>query len=282
MAHSTALSGSTPASAEAVHPLVEIAERARTEPPDYLERNKRTWDRWAAQYAVRGRDDWRATELRWGLWNISETELQLMRDAKPAADVIELGSGTSAVSGWLARKGFRPVAVDFSRNQLDTAARLQNEFGVSFPLVCANAESIPYDNECFDIAISEYGVSLWCDPRRWLPEAHRLLRAGGRLILFTNSAFLMACTPEIGGVATDVLVRSYFAPYRVEFPGEEAVEFHLTHGHWIRLLRETGFVLENLLEIRPPRHAQPKFDFVSLEWARRWPSEEIWIARKAS
>lgn len=281
MVHSSALTEDAPDRGGA-HAIVELASRLRTQPPDYLERNRRAWDSWSAQYMARGRDAWQSSDLRWGLWNLPETELQLLRDTKPAADVVELGSGTAAVSSWLVRKGFHAVAVDFSRNQINTAARLQDEFGIEFPLVCVNAEEIPYDNDCFDVAISEYGVSLWSDPRRWLPEARRLLRTGGHLIFFTNSAFLMACTPEVGGAATDLLVRSYFAPYRVEFPGEEAVEFHLTHGHWIRLLRETGFVLENLLEIRPPRDADPRFEFVSLEWARRWPSEEVWVARKVS
>jgi hypothetical protein len=31
-----------------------------------------------------------------------------------------------------------------------------------------------------DLAVSEYGASIWCDPHRWIPEAHRLLRPGGR------------------------------------------------------------------------------------------------------
>jgi hypothetical protein len=40
-------------------------------------------------------------------------------------------------------------------------------------------------------------------------------------------------------------------------------------------------VVENLIEVRPPEGATPRFDFVSVEWAQRWPSEEIWVARKA-
>jgi hypothetical protein len=102
------------------------------------------------------------------------------------------------------------------------------------------------------------------------------------LVFFTNSAFLMACTALDGSPAKDRLVRDYFSPYRVEFEGAESFEFHLTHGHWVRLLRACGFVLENLIEVRPPPTAKARFDYVSLDWARRWPSEEIWIARKAS
>jgi hypothetical protein len=80
----------------------------------------------------------------------------------------------------------------------------------------------------------------------------------------------------------DRLVRDYFARYRVEFEPQGSVEFHLPHGYWIRLLRATGFVIDNLIEVQPPPSAKPSFDLVTPEWAQRWPSEEIWIAHKAS
>jgi SAM-dependent methyltransferase len=259
---------------------IPLPKRPR-QPRDYVELNRQAWDRWAPQHTARGRKAWEAPDLPWGLWDMPESELRLLRDLPPRADVIELGCGTGAVSAWLARRGMRPVGVDISRAQLDTAEQLQRTYGLSFPLVCANAEEVPFDNGSFDVAISEYGASLWCDPRHWLPEAHRLLRPGGLLLFFANAAFLMACTPQDGGAATDVLLRDYFSGYQLEFLEENAIEFHLSHGHWIRLLRATGFTVENLVEVRPTRDATPRFAFVSVEWARRWPSEEIWIARKA-
>jgi SAM-dependent methyltransferase len=214
------------------------------------------------------------------MWGIPESQLRLVEELRPNADVIELGCGSASISAWLGRRGLRPVAVDFSRAQLQIAERLQHELGPSFPLVYADAEAVPFDSDSFDLAVSEYGASLWCDPRKWLPEAHRLLRPYGQLIFVTNSPLLMACTPADGGPAGQVLVRDYFTGYRTEFPGEDAVEFHLMHSHWVRLLRANGFVLENLIEVRPPHGATPRFEFTSVEWARRWPSEEIWVARK--
>ena len=260
---------------------IPFPRRAR-QPREYVELNRQAWDRWAPQHAARGRKAWDDRDLPWGLWDVPESELKLLRDVPAHADVIELGCGTAAVSAWVARAGMRPVGVDISQAQLDTAMQLQREFGVSFPLICANAEEVPFDDASFDVAISEYGASLWCDPRHWLPEAHRLLRPGGLLLFFANASFLMACTPDDGGAATDVLVRDYFSGYQLEFPEEKAIEFHLSHGHWIRVLRATGLTVENLVEVRPTRDATPRFAFVSAEWARRWPSEEIWVARKAA
>jgi hypothetical protein len=50
----------------------------------------------------------------------------------------------------------------------------------------------------------------------------------------------------------------------------------------LRLLRETGFEVEGLWELQAPETAQDHayYDFVSADWARKWPAEEIWKARK--
>lgn len=246
---------------------------------DYTKRNKAAWERWAPDYADVGLKAWQG-QLRWGIWGIPESEARLLEGVEPRAEVIELGCGTAAISAWLSRVGLRPIGVDFVRAQLETAARLQGELGISFGLLCANAEELHFDDASFDIAISEYGASVWCDPRRWLPEAHRVLRPRGRLIMVTNSPLLMACTPVDGGPAGDLLVRDHFGTHRFELPGGGAVEFHLSHGEWVRMLNATGFVVENLIEVQPPPNAQTRFEFASLEWARRWPSEDIWLARK--
>ncbi len=226
------------------------------------------------------RSIWREEALRWGLWSTPESELHLLGELQPGADAIELGCGTAAACAWLARRHVLPVGVDFSRKQLETVEELQLEFGLRFPLIHANAEQVPFDQSSFDCAISEYGASVWCDPRYWLPEAHRLLRPEGLLIFFTSGAMLVTCTPPDGGEAQTSLERDYFSRYRLEFPGENTVEFHMTHGDWVRALRDSGFVLEDLIEVQPPAGARPRLEFASLEWARRWPTEEIWIARK--
>lgn len=249
---------------------------------DYVERNKAVWEQLAPAYIITGRTAWQTEELRWGLWGKRESELGLLEGFGSGEDAIELGCGSAAISAWLARRGLRPVGVDIARGQLHNAEVLQNEFNLRFPLIRANAEQVAFENDSFDLAVSEYGASLWCNPRRWLPEANRLLRPEGRLVFFTNSALLLTCTPYEGGPVSDRLIRDYFSRYRVEFDHDGAVEFHLTHGQWIRLLRETGFIIDDLIEVQPDPGAKPRFDFVSEEWARRWPSEEIWVAHKAS
>jgi SAM-dependent methyltransferase len=196
-------------------------------------------------------------------------------------DAIELGCGTAYVSAWLYRRGAHVVGIDNSQVQLATARRLQQEHALDFSLIHGSAESVPYPDESFDFAISEYGACLWADPELWVPEAARILRAGGQLAFLTNSFLLTLCMPaEADLAATERLLRPAFGMDRIEWPGDQGVEFHLSHGDWIRLLRRSGFEIEDLVELRPPAGATTRFPFVTCEWARQWPSEEVWKARK--
>ena len=249
--------------------------------PEHVSRNRAAWDRAAAEYAEPGRRAWATDEPWWGIWHVPESELRLLPDVS-GLDVIELGCGTAYVSAWLCRRGARVIGIDNSRKQLATARRLQREFELEFPLLHSSAEQVPLRDASFDIAISEYGASIWCDPYTWVPEAARLLRPGGQLIFLLNSMLLMLCMPdrEDEGPATDRLLRDYFGMHRFEWPDDPSIEFHLGHGDWIRLLRGNGFDVEELVEVRPPEGASTRYRFVTCEWARRWPCEEVWKARK--
>ena len=154
------------------------------------------------------------------------------------------------------------------------------ETGIEFPLVEASAEDVPLPDASFDLALSEYGASTWCDPYRWVPEAARLLRPGGRLVFLRNSTLVTLCWPD-EGPAGERLLRPQFGMHRFEWP-EGGVEFQMGHGDWIRALRASGFEIEDLIEIQAPDDAtdHPRYDYVTADWARKWPSEEIWKARK--
>jgi SAM-dependent methyltransferase len=248
-------------------------------PAEHVLRNRAAWDDQAHEWAEQGRRNWQG-EPHWGVWHIPEADVRLLPDVQ-GLDVIELGCGTGYVSAWLARRGANVTGIDNSAAQLATARALQSEFGMDFPLIHGDAEHVPLPDGSFDLAISEYGASIWCDPYRWIPEAGRLLRPGGRLIFLVNGTILMLCSPDEDNVpAEDRLLRDYFGMHRFEWSDDPSIEFHLGYGDWIRLLRANGFEVENLVEMRPGPDATTRFPYVTLEWARRWPCEEVWIARK--
>ena len=250
--------------------------------PDHVRRNREQWDQWAEEYVANGERSWalgRGDE-KWGVWDIPEAAVHLLPDDLDGKDTIELGCGTAYVSAWLARRGARPVGIDNSERQLATARRLQREHGLDFPLHHGNAERVPYPDASFDLAISEYGASIWADPYAWVPEAARLLRSGGRLIFLINATLLMLCMPDEERPATNELLRPLRGLHRLEWSDDDSVNFALGHGDWIRVLTGSGFIVENLVELWPAEGATTDFPYVTTEWARQWPSEEVWIARK--
>lgn len=224
---------------------------------------------------------WSQSEITWGVFGIPESTIGCLGDVS-GLDVVELGCGTAYLSARLAKLGARVVGVDPTPAQLETARRMMRETGIEFELVEAPGESVPLPDASFDLAISEYGACLWADPYQWVPEAARMLRPGGRLIFLTNSNLSQLVAPDEGQLGTSLL-RPLFGLYRMHWPGEQGTEFHLPHGEWVRFLRATGFAIEALHELHAPQDAteHPYYNFVPVEWARKWPAEEIWVARKS-
>ena len=250
---------------------------------DYVAENRGIWTESNREYTDAQADRaWREEEITWGMFAVPESEVGLLGDVADL-DIVDLGCGTGYFSAWFAKRGARPVGIDVTPAQLDTARRLQAETGLEFPLIEASAESVPLPDATFDLAFSEYGASIWCDPHKWLPEASRLLRPGGRLVFLCNSPLVILCAVEEPDSTSETLQRPQRGMHRLAW-SHGGVEFHVGHGDMFRALVDAGFVVENLIELFAPEGAKTHeyYDFVSADWASKWPVEEIWAASKPS
>ncbi len=248
--------------------------------PVHIAENRNFWNDHAPQWVERGHRAWVA-EPRWGTWSVPESELGLLPDDLTGQRSIELGCGTGYVSAWLARRGAAATAVDLSEEQLSTAAGLSAEHGLPVQLVHANAEATPFRDEQFDFGISEYGAAIWCDPHVWIPEARRLLRPGGRLVIFGNHPLAMVCAAPDGSDIDDRLHRPYFRLHSIDWREAEedpgGIEFNLPISEWMTLFTEVGFTVERYIEVRAPAGDEDTKFFVPRSWARQWPAEQAWI-----
>jgi SAM-dependent methyltransferase len=248
--------------------------------PEHVLVNRSYWDQEAPKWVAPGRRAW-ASEPSWGVWGLPERELRLLPDSMAGMAAVELGCGTAYVSAWLARRGAAPVGIDNSPAQLETARALQREFGLQFPLHLGNAEATPFAAASFDFAISEYGAAIWCEPQRWIPEAARILRPGGQLVFLRNSTLWALTAPDLETESPDErLRRPLRGMHRFTWPDTSGVEFHISPGEWVRLLRRCGFEIEDVIELYAPQEAQTSTPAFPAEWGRAWPCEEVWKVRR--
>ena len=251
--------------------------------PDYVAVNREGWTRANEEYTdARAREAWAQHEITWGKWSLPESEVRGLPEVT-GKEIVELGCGTGYFGAWLKRLGAsRVVGVDVTPAQLETAQRMNEEFGLGLEFLLENAERTSLPASSFDVVFSEYGASIWCDPKLWLAEAARLLRPGGDLVFFRGSTLEMLCVPEEGPVV-ERLVRPQRGLYRLEwFDDDPGVEFHPSTSEMFALLRENGFELLDFRELFAPEDAvdHEYYDTVPAAWAKRWPDEELWRARK--
>jgi SAM-dependent methyltransferase len=250
--------------------------------PAHVAVNRDAWTATNALYTdAVALERWAQSQITWGVWHVPESDLGALPPLE-SRHVVELGCGTGFFGAWIRRSGAaRVVGVDVTRAQLDTARRCEAEFQLGVEFIEADAENVPLADTSFDLAVSEYGASIWCEPRAWIGEAARLLRPGGELVFLRFSTLAMLCMPETGQVTT-TLQRPLRDLARIEWTDDPGVEFHPSAGELFRILRHCGLVVTDIIEVYAPGDAvdHPFYDSVSAGWAQQWPSEEIWRARR--
>src|SRR3954454_23646567 len=222
--------------------------------PDYVARNVENWTESNGQYTdARAEQSWAKDEVTWGIWGVPEREANVLPDVA-GLDVVELGCGTGYISAWLKKAGAsHVVGVDPTPAQLASARRCNEKFGLGIEFIEGIGESVPLPDASFDLAISEYGASIWADPTKWIPEAARLLRPGGRLVFLRNSNLSMLCMSLEG--QTDSLQRPQRTLRKLTWEDTGETEFHPSVAEMIDILAGAGFVVERLVELYAPDNA---------------------------
>jgi SAM-dependent methyltransferase len=245
---------------------------------EHARKNAARWDQQSDDYETRHSTQLAENSMAWGCWSIPESQLRVLGNVE-GKDVLELGCGAARWSIALAKLGARPVGLDVSARQLDHARKNMRDAGLAFPLVHSSAEAVPLSDASFDIVFCDHGAMTFCDPLRTVPEASRLLRQHGLLAFSASTPIFNVCWNESDDRVDDRLHANYFEQRR--FEDADTVNFSLPYGEWIELFRNNAFAIEDLIELRPPENAATTYvDFVPLEWARKWPAEQIWRVRK--
>ncbi|HEY9229734.1 MAG TPA: class I SAM-dependent methyltransferase, partial [Gemmatimonadaceae bacterium] len=130
----------------------------------------RAYDRWAATYDT----DANATR------DLDATIVRASAPDPTAGDVLELGCGTGKNTVWLAERGRRVVAMDFSQGMLDVARRRVAGDNVHFVRQDVRTRWSAEDAS-FDVVIGNLILEHVDNVSFVFAEAARVIRPGGTL-----------------------------------------------------------------------------------------------------
>ncbi|HYI16720.1 MAG TPA: methyltransferase domain-containing protein [Thermomicrobiales bacterium] len=126
---------------------------------------------------------------------VTEPGRQIAEDAlvlaglQPGMRVLDVASGSGAVSIPAARLGANVVAVDLSPNMIELLRARAREQGFSnLEGHVMDGHSLDLSDDAFDITISQFGVMLFPDLPRGLSEMTRVTKPGGKVALVVYAA----------------------------------------------------------------------------------------------
>ncbi len=170
--------------------------------------------------------------------------------------VLDAGCGEGYLCRALARMGHRAVGVDFNRALIKAAKDLEakEQLGIEYKL--ADIKKIPYPDADFDAILSVHAVNELDNPALAIKEFSRVLKPGGRAVVF----FLHPCFDlnpnDLGGKYP----ATYFSKVKVErscylVGGVKSPSpyfyLHLPLSDWIDAFSTAGFLIETIKEPHP-------------------------------
>ncbi len=138
--------------------------------------------------------------------------------------VLDVGCGIGITASLLAKKGCRVAAVDISEKMIHWAKETAKEEKVQdrVEFFVANAKSLPFEDNTFDVVICESVLAFVADKKKALEEFVRVTKPGGYIGL-NESIWLKKPTKE---------VVEYFFRYNAST--------FLFSDEWVKLLKESG------------------------------------------
>lgn len=224
---------------------------------EIIDCNKRYWNDHA--------DLWFGTTAlpEYGVKFPTEDDLHLFGDVK-GKKLLDICCGSGHSLKYHAEKGAGELwGVDFSQKQLDNAAKLLRENGVSAKLICSKMEDeIDVPNEYFDYVYSIYGIGWTTDLQGTFNKIASYLKKDG-IFIFSWHHTLFYCTSlscETWWSDTErrqltkneqlIISRSYFDESEFTMPvdGSQIILRNRKISTYINALAKAGFVIEQMIE----------------------------------
>lgn len=234
----------------------------RTAEDDYLP-NEADWDRATMLEAARDRLDFR------GLLDLSydldpevtpaararqvghilsaparaKSWVEALGAGLPDGPWLDLGCGSGSFLAAVGPSGRDLVGLDVAMRWLVVARKRLDEEGLDrVPLVCGNAERLPFPDRSFAAVVAGDAIEHIADQAATLAEVHRVMRPSGRLFLATPNRFSLGPEPHVGLWGVGFLPRAWMGPYvQIRRRGDFRAIRTLSYAGWRRMVGASPF-----------------------------------------
>jgi SAM-dependent methyltransferase len=113
------------------------------------------------------------------------------------AALLDVGCGTAGLLAASPEFFARTAGVDVALRWLLMGRQRLKELGVNVPLICANAEALPFADATFDAVSGDAVIEHVRQPVAMRDETIRVLRPGGKFLFTTNNRYSMLPEPHL-------------------------------------------------------------------------------------
>ena len=219
---------------------------------------------WGSQYRLVASEKWKAKSAAMGQ-PVTDALVEYANPS-PGMQVLDLASGTGEPAISLAvrvENQGQVTALDVSAELLEIAEkRARARRLANFTVRQADAHSLPFPDNSFDLATSRFGVMFFRDPEAALRELRRVLRPGARACFLAWGPFDQPYWQSMMGV-----VHRHVGGPLLEPGGPDPFRF-AEAGSLSAVLRNAGF-------------GDVEEETRTLPWAWPGPAEEVWEQNRA-
>lgn len=194
---------------------------------------------------------------------------RLVELVRPGKDWIALDVATGAghTAAAFAPHVARVVASDLTPEMLQQAQKLAAEKGfANMETAIADAESLPFDDQSFDLVTCRIAPHHFPDVSLFLSEVQRVLKPGGVFALVDNVSPDPETTPGFSKAELRDAAIAYNAFEKVRDPSHGRA---LPTAEWLELIEDAG------LKLRHREHAAKGMDFASWVKTMNVPAETV-------
>jgi SAM-dependent methyltransferase/uncharacterized protein YbaR (Trm112 family) len=158
-----------------------------------------------------------------------------VESAQPAT-LLDLGCGTAGLLAAAGRRFRLAVGVDVAFRWLLVGRLRLQEAGSDSPLLCANAEHLPFSSGVFDRITANDLLEHVADPSEVLAECRRVVAPRGCCYLSTNNRYSLVPEPHVQVWGVGLLARGLQAAYVQAMRGHSYQNVRLLSGSELRRL----------------------------------------------